>query len=54
MRDNRLQLVEPENSAKESTDSPTERLAVTAMPDAVVQRLRLVDAGEGTPPDDAA
>jgi hypothetical protein len=54
MRSNRLQLVVPENRAKASTDAPTELSAVTAMPDAVTRRFRLVDADDGGPPDDAA
>ena len=54
MRHNRLQLVVPESDAKGTTDVPTELAAVIGMPDAVMQRLRLADAGEGAPPDDAA
>jgi len=54
MRDNRLQIVEPESSAKATTDTSAELSAVPAMPDAVTPRLRLVDGGEGGPPDDAA
>jgi hypothetical protein len=54
MRDNRLQLVEPEYSAKASTDAPTELVAMTAMPDDVGRGLRLVETDDGAPPDDAA
>lgn len=54
MRSNRLQLVVPETSAKATNDGPTELSAVTITPDAVTGRLRLVDTGEGSPPDDAA
>jgi len=54
MRHSRLKLVEPEKSAKATTDATTELSAVTGMPDAVTRRLRLVDPREGTPPDDAA
>jgi len=54
MRDNRLQLVEPENSAKASTDAPTKRVVVTPMPDGVGPGLRLVEGDDGAPPDDAA
>jgi hypothetical protein len=54
MRNNRLQLVVPENNAKVTTDATTELSAVPAMPDAVTRRLRLVDGDEGAPPDDAA
>lgn len=53
MRHNRLKLVIPENSAT-TTDGTTELFAVPAMPDSVIRRLQLVDAGEGSPPDDAA
>jgi hypothetical protein len=54
MRDNRLQLVEPENGAKATTDAPAERSTTPATPDAVMRPLRLVGAREGIPPDDAA
>ena len=54
MRNNRLQLVVAKNSAKATTDTPTELSAVPAMPDSGMRCLRLVDADEGTPPDDAA
>jgi hypothetical protein len=53
MRNNRLQLVACENSEK-TTDAPTELSAVTARPDSGIPRLRLVEADEGAPPDDAA
>jgi len=54
MRDNRLQLVEPENSATASTDAPTELVAVTATPYGVGRGLRLVEIDDGAPPDEAA
>jgi hypothetical protein len=53
MRDSRLQLVVPENSATATTDGP-ELSAPPVMSDAIMRRLRTVDAGEGVPPDDAA
>jgi hypothetical protein len=54
MRDNRLQLVETDNSAKASTDSPTELRTVTARPDGAMPWLRLVEGDDGGPSDDAA
>jgi hypothetical protein len=54
MRSSRLQLVGPENSAKATSDAPTELAAAPAMPDALVPRLRLVESDDGGPPDDAA
>jgi hypothetical protein len=54
MRHDRLQLVVDEKSAKATTDGPTELPAVPANPDSGLRRLRLVDADEGAPPDDAA
>jgi hypothetical protein len=54
MRSKRLQLVGPENSAKATTDTPTEVAGAPAMPDGVTRRLCLVETDEGTPPDDAA
>jgi len=54
MRSNRLQLVVPENRAMASTDVPAGPSEVTAMPDAVVRRLGLMEADDGEPPDDAA
>jgi hypothetical protein len=54
MRNNRLQLVGPENNPKTTTDVPTELSAAPAMPDAVMRQLRLVEADDGGPPDDAA
>ena len=51
---NRLQLVVPENDAKATTDSPTDLSEVPALPDAAMRRLRLVEADDGGPPDDAA
>ena len=54
MRHNRLKLVVPENSATTATDGTEELPAVPARPDFGIRRLRLVDADEGAPPDDAA
>jgi len=54
MRNNRLQLVACENSEKATTDAPTELSAAPALPDAVMRRLRLVEADDAAPPDDAA
>ena len=54
MRDNRLQLVEPENNAGSATDVPLEPSSVPAMPDPVIRRLRLARADGGSSPDDAA
>jgi hypothetical protein len=54
MRHNRLRLVVPENRAATNTDDSTGLSAVTARPDSGIPRLRLVEADEGAPPDDAA
>jgi hypothetical protein len=54
MRGNRLHLVVPENAAELITDDPSELSAVAARTDGVPGRLRLMDGGEGAPPDDAA
>jgi hypothetical protein len=54
MRDNRLQLVAGENSEKATADAPTEPSAPPASPDAVMWRLRPVEADDAAPPDDAA
>ena len=54
MRHNRLKLVVPENGAATTTDGPTELSVVPTCPDSGMRRLRLADADEGGPPDDAA
>ena len=54
MRHNRLKLVVPEDNATTATDDTKEFLAVPATLDSGIRRLRLVDADEGAPPDDAA
>jgi hypothetical protein len=54
MRHNRLKLVVPDNGAATNSDGPTELSAVTRKPDSGIRRLRLVEADEGAPPDDAA
>ena len=54
MRRNRLKLVVLENGKTAATDGPTEIPAVAARADSAMRRLRLVDADEGAPPDDAA
>jgi hypothetical protein len=54
MRDNRLHLVEPERSAKASTDAPTELSETGTSPDVLMGRLRLVHADGEAPPDNAA
>jgi hypothetical protein len=54
MRYPRLKLVVPEDSAHAAVDGSSESFAVPAMPDSSVQLMRVVDADEGPPPDDAA
>ena len=54
MRANRLHLVRPEDAAQPATDAPSEVSAVAARTGGVAGQLRLVDSGEGMPPDDAA
>ncbi len=54
MRRNRLKLVVLENGVTAATDGATESPAVAARADSATPRLRLVDADEGAPPDDAA
>ena len=54
MRHNRLKLVVPENRASTTSDGPTGLSAATARPDSGIRRLRLVEAYDGAPPDDAA
>ena len=54
MRPNRPKLVVLENGKTATTDGPTEIPAVVAREDSATRRLRLVDADEGAPPDDAA
>ena len=54
MRRNRLKLVVLENGVTGATDGTTETPAVRAIPDSALQRLHLVAADEGAPPDDAA
>jgi hypothetical protein len=54
MQQNRLKLVVSEEPAHAATDGSTELFAVPAAPDSSVRRLRVMDSGEGPPPDDAA
>jgi hypothetical protein len=54
MRRKRLKLVDTQNSASTATDDTKELLPVSATPDCVIRRRRLVDAGNEGPPDDAA
>jgi hypothetical protein len=54
MRRTRLNLVVLENGVTAATDGATETPAVPVIPDSAMRRLRLVDADEGAPPDDAA
>jgi hypothetical protein len=54
MRHDRLKLVIPEDSANAVTDGKTELFAVPATPNSPVRLLRVADADEGLPPDDAA
>jgi hypothetical protein len=54
MRHDRLRLVAPEDRAAAATERSTELSAVTARPDSGIARLRLPEADEGAPPDDAA
>ena len=54
MRHHRLQLVVPENDTKATTDGTTDLSEVPAMPDAAMPWLRLVEADDGGPSDDAA
>jgi len=54
MRHDRLKLVVPEDRANAGTAGTTDRPEQSATPDPGVRRLRVVDADEGPPPDDAA
>ena len=54
MRYNRLKLVVSKNNTATATHDTKEFPAVTAMPDSAIRRLRLRDADQGPPPDDAA
>ncbi len=54
MRHDRLKLVVPDESEKAATDVTTDRLDIRATPDPGIRWLRVVDAGEGPLPDDAA
>jgi hypothetical protein len=54
MRRNQLKLVVVENGVTAATDGPAEIPAVAARPDVAMRWLRVDDADEGAPPDDAA
>jgi hypothetical protein len=54
MQHDRLKLVVPDEGANATTDTTTDRLEIPTTPDPGVRRLRVVDADEGPPPDDAA
>ena len=54
MRRNRLKLVVLEDGVTAATDGAMETPALAARPDSAMRRLRLIDAEEGAPPDDAA
>jgi hypothetical protein len=54
MRRNRLKLVVLESGVTGAPDGSTEVPAVPTRPDSAMRRLRLIDADEGAPPDDAA
>ncbi len=54
MEHHRLQLVVPENDTKATTEIRTNLSEVPALPDTHMPWLRLVDADDGGPSDDAA
>jgi hypothetical protein len=54
MPETRLQLVVMAEERATSMEALTEPSTVPAMPDAVMRRIRPVDADDGHPPDDAA